>query len=103
MAFGFTRIRTLTRQHWHPKTVWLEHESLADISEHQRILGSPLFFNQPVNPIAMERGLLEQKIPLADRGLLPILEQHLQILLAQQEVDSELVASVGQMIAPSCH
>lgn len=101
MAFALSTIRTLTRQHWYPKAVWLEHESPADTSEHHRILGAPLFFNQPVNALVMERELLEQKIPLADQSLLPMLECHLQTLLRAREADSELVASVSQTIARS--
>lgn len=101
MAFALTMIRTLTRQHWHPKAVWLEHESPADTSEHHRVLGAPLFFNQPVNALVIERELLKQKIPLADQSLLPMLERHLQTLLIQREADSELVASVSQTIACS--
>lgn len=45
VAFSLTMIRTLTRQQWRPKAVWLEHDSPADTSEHQRILDAPLLFN----------------------------------------------------------
>ncbi len=101
MAFGLTMIRTLTRQHFHPKAVWFEHESPVDISEHQRVFNAPLFFNQSVNAMAMEWNFLDQKIPLADQSLLPLLESHLQPLLEQRTADGELIASASQAIARS--
>lgn len=102
MAFALTMIRTLTRcQHWHPQAVLLEHEPPTNTSEHQRILEAPLLFGQPFNALIVERSLLKQKIPLADQSLLPVLEHHLQTLLAQRESNSELVAAVSQIIIRS--
>lgn len=103
-AAGTTTIailRTLTRQPWHPKAVWLEHESPLNQLEYERVLNAPLFFNQPINAIAIERELLEQKIPFADLGLLPMLEKHLQMLISQREAGSELIALVTQAIVRS--
>lgn len=101
VAFGLNITCTLLRQPWCPQAVWLEHEPPAEISEHQRILRAPLFFNQPVNAIAMERKLLAQRVPLADQSLLSVLEHHLQTSLTRREANNELVSSVSQTIARS--
>lgn len=101
IAFSVASIRTLTRQHWCPKAVWLEHSPPRDTSEYERLLNAPVFFDQPVNAIAIERKLLEETIPLADRTLLPMLESHLQTFMAQREVGNQLIASVCQTIAQS--
>ncbi|MFQ4165858.1 MULTISPECIES: AraC-like transcriptional regulator QhpR [Nostocales] len=101
IAFAINSIRTLTRQHWYPKTVWLEHNSSKNTSEYKQLLNTPVLFNQSVNAIAMESELLKQKVPFADLSLLPILESRLHQFFVEKEVDNELVTLVSQSIARS--
>ncbi|MUG96123.1 helix-turn-helix domain-containing protein [Scytonema sp. UIC 10036] len=101
IAFAINSIRTLTRQHWYPKTVWLEHNSSKKALEYEQVLNAPVLFNQSINAIAMERELLKQKVPFADLSLLPILESRLHQFFVEKEVDDELVTLVNRAIARS--
>ncbi|WP_407883955.1 AraC family transcriptional regulator [Scytonema sp. NUACC26] len=101
IAFAINSIRTLTRQHWYPKRVWLEHNSSKNTSEYEQVLNAPVFFNQAVNAIAIESELLKQKVPFADLSLLPILESRLHQFFVEKEVDNKLVTLVNQAITRS--
>jgi AraC-like DNA-binding protein len=101
IAFAINSIRTLTRQHWYPKRVWLEHNSSKNTSEYRQVLNAPVFLNQSVNAIAIESELLKRKVPFADLSLLPILESRLHQFLVAKERDNELVTLVNRTIARS--
>jgi len=78
-------LRRLIGPDWQPHYVRFGHTEPTDTSEHRRLLGIPMRFRQPVAmALVFDAGALDRVVPDADRRLLPIVERHLQELLAQQ-------------------
>jgi AraC-like DNA-binding protein len=78
-------LRRLIGAEWQPRYVRFGHAEPADTSEHRRLLGLPMRFRQPVAmALVFDANVLDRAVPDADRRLLPIVERHLQELLAQQ-------------------
>ena len=78
-------LRRLIGPEWQPRYVRFGHAEPADTSEHRRLLGIPMRFRQAI-PMALvfDADVLDRAVPDADRRLLPIVERHLQELLAEQ-------------------
>ena len=76
-------LRRLIGSDWRPRWVRFGHAAPADTAEHERILGVPIRFRQPIAmALAFDADVLERVVAGADRRLLPIVERHLQELLA---------------------
>jgi AraC-like DNA-binding protein len=100
---GLAIMRRLTgNSDWHPRRVLFAHDPPRDVSEHDRILGAPSQFRQPVHmALVFDAADLGRPVPEADRRLLPIIERHLDELLARSDPDSTWVDEVRTAIASS--
>ena len=78
-------LRRLIGEDWRPRSVWFGHAEPADTAEHAKLLGVPLRFGAPIMmAVAFDAAVLARPVPDADRRLLPIVEHHLQELLASK-------------------
>jgi len=74
------------------------HSAPRDTTEHARLLGAPLRFRQPIAmTIVFDADVLARPVPGADRRLLPIVERHLEELLASK--DGSVLDDVRNAIA----
>jgi len=84
-------VRRLLGEKWRPQRVLFGHRRPADSSEHQRIFGAPIFFGEGTNAtLVLDAAQLDQAVPGADRRLLPIVERHLDRVLATDSGDAWL-------------
>jgi AraC-like DNA-binding protein len=82
--------------------VRLGHAEPRDTREHVRLLGPALRFGQPImTAIAFDPADLDREIAQADRGLLPIVERHLQELLAAAPSETDWLAEIRNAVAES--
>jgi hypothetical protein len=78
LAMLSVTVARLTANRVRPAEVRLAHPRLADVSEHRRIFGAPLMFDQPGYSLALDRQDLGAPIFLANPALLDTLEQFAQ-------------------------
>ena len=71
----------LTENRMHVLQVSFEHSQPEDISEHQRIFRSPLFFGKAESSLVFEGDCLEFPVLMANPELLETLEKYVQKLL----------------------
>ncbi len=74
-------LRQLTENKMRIIRVSFEHPQPADVSEHQRIFQSSLFFEKPENALVFNGDCLEFPVFTADQELLDTVEQYAQKLL----------------------
>lgn len=63
--------------------VRFRHPQPDDVSEHHRVLGPAVRFEQPENEISLDRSLLQTPIARADAELLGVLDQHAERVLSR--------------------
>jgi AraC-like DNA-binding protein len=91
-------LRQLIGPDWRPRAVLFGHSEPRDTAEHARLLGAPLRFRQPIAmTIVFDADVLARPVPGADRRLLPIVERHLEELLASK--DGSVLDDVRNAIA----
>lgn len=78
--------------------VGFEHPKPADVSEHQRIFQSSLFFEKPENALVFNGDCLEFPVFTADQELLDILEQYAQKLLKRKELAMDYLKNSDMML-----
>lgn len=79
-------LRQLIEPAWRPRAIHFGHSAPRDTTEHARLLGAPLRFCEPIAmALVLDAAVLDRPVPGADRGLLPIVERHLQELLASKD------------------
>jgi|SRR5438093_3220893 len=99
---GLRIMRRLIGRDWRPRRVLFGHDSPRDVSEHERIFGAPLRFRQGVHVgLVFDARDLERPVPDADRRLLPIIERHLDELLAKPDPRDAWLGEVRSAIASS--
>jgi len=92
--------RLIGNPDWHPRRVLFAHDRPRDTSEHERILGAPVWFRQLAHmALIFDAADLERPVPDADRRLLPIIERHLHELLGKSDPDSAWLDEVRAAIA----
>jgi AraC-like DNA-binding protein len=79
--------------------VLFTHPRPDDISEHLRILGPSIRFDQPANEILLARSLMDQNIASADEELLGVLEQYAEKVLARLRPDKTWSATVARLVS----
>jgi len=95
-------LRRLIGPDWRPRSVLFGHAEPADTTEHATLLGAPLAFRQPIAmAVVFDAAVLARPVPDADRRLLPIVERHLQELLASKDVTEAWLDDVRNAIAES--
>ena len=101
---GVKLLRRLVGPDWRPRHVLFGHARPRDTGEHARLLGAPLRFGAPVMAaVTFPAADLERPVPGADRGLLPIVERHLDELLASGAASDDWVDGVrGAIVASVC-
>ncbi len=80
--------RTYLGPDWQPDQVSFQHAAPADTSEHRRLLGPGLLFNQPVNAMRFPQSLLDTPISNADTRLSQSLRNTLEQLLTLSRLPS---------------
>ena len=88
----------LTENRVRPVEVRFAHHSPADLTEHQRIFGAPLLFEQPCNGLALERQALFTPIFLANPALLAALEQFAQGVLERLTPSDSWAGRTSEMV-----
>jgi AraC-like DNA-binding protein len=63
------------------REVWFAHPRPEDVSEHERVFGAPLRFEQPVDALVLDAAGLAAPVPGADPALGRVLADHLDHLL----------------------
>jgi AraC-like DNA-binding protein len=97
---GAKLMRRLVGPDWRPRRIQLGHAEPPDTSEHVRLLGPALRFGQSVmTSLVFAAADLDREIADADRGLLPIVERHLQDLLAATPSDADWIAEIRNAVA----
>jgi AraC-like DNA-binding protein len=87
---------------WRPRRVLFAHDRPTDVSEHERILGAPLLFRQPIHvAVVFDAADLDRPVAGADRRLLPIVERHLDGLVQSADGKSAWFDEVRATIATS--
>jgi AraC-like DNA-binding protein len=99
-VFALRLMRRLIAPDWRPQRMLFAHDRPRDISEHERILGTSLWFRQGVH-VACVFDAADLALPVrgADRRLLPIIEHHLDDLLAKPEVSDTWLDDVRSTVA----
>jgi AraC-like DNA-binding protein len=93
-------LRQLIEPTWRPRAVLFGHSAPRDTTEHVRLLGAPLRFREPIAmAVVFDAAVLARPVPGADRGLLPIVERHLQELLASKDGGPTFIDEVRNAIA----
>ena len=88
---GLRILRRFLGDAWAPRSVGFGHRRPRSTSEHERIFGCPLAFEQPTNvEILFDAEVLDRPVPGADRKLLPLVERHLEQLIADRGEDAWL-------------
>jgi AraC-like DNA-binding protein len=96
---GLRIVRRLAGPDWRPSLVVFGHRRPRDTSEHARIFGCPVkFAGEEHLVLAFDAAWLERPVTGADRRLLPIVEEHLDKLLAS-DVKAALVQDVRGVLA----
>jgi AraC-like DNA-binding protein len=87
-----------------PAEVHFRRNAPAHGEAHREALpGVTVRFDQPVDAVLVNPDVAEQTIVDADEHLLPILEQHAQLLLERAPGEDELHSRVKQAVARSLH
>jgi len=95
-------LRRLLGRDWRPRRVLFAHDRPRDVAEHERILRAPVEFGQDVHVgIVFAAADLDRTVPDADRRLLPVIERHLDELLAKPDSQSAWLDEVRAAIAAS--
>jgi AraC-like DNA-binding protein len=93
-------LRQLIDPAWRPRYVCFGHSAPPDTTEHARLLAAPLRFREPIAlELVFDAAVLARPVPGADRGLLPIVERHLQELLASKDGGAGWIDEVRNAIA----
>ncbi len=97
---GIKLIRHLVGADWWPRRVHFAHARPRDLAEHTRLLGATIRFDAAamVSLVFAARDL-DRAVATADRGLLPIVERHLDELLAAAGDDADFLATVRNAVA----
>ncbi len=97
---GVKLLRHLVGAEWQPRRLRFGHARPSDTSEHVRALGASLRFGEDVMvALAFAADDLARPVLGADRGLLPIVERHLEELLAAAGDDTDWLATVRGAVA----
>jgi AraC-like DNA-binding protein len=82
---GLRIVRRLAGDQGRPLRVEFGHRRPRDVSEHTRLFGCPVRFGHPEHlRMVFDRALLGLPVAGADRTLLPLVEKHLDGLIARQ-------------------
>src|SRR5262249_9542877 len=101
-GFALRVMRRLVGPDWHPRRVLFAHDPPRDVTEHERVFGAPVRFRQPVHVgLVFDTADMQRPVPGADRRLLPIIERHLDELLAKPEAADAWLDEVRSAIASS--
>ena len=99
---GLRILRQLIGPDWRPRRVLFAHDRPRDVSEHERVFGAPLRFRQGIHVgLVFDARDLKRRVPGADRRLLPVIERHLDELLAKPEARDTWLGEVRNAIASS--
>lgn len=97
---GVKLMRHLTGADWRPERVQLGHARPRDTSEHVRLLGPALTFGATaMTSVVLDAADLDRPVLHADRGLLPIVERHLQELLAATPSEADWLNEIRNAVA----
>lgn len=95
-------LREFLGQDWYPLSVSTPHPAPADLTVHQRILGSQIQFDQPHAGLVLYEADLDTPVQDSDPGLRGYARQVLQSLGAPRgESDTEYVRRVVESLLPA--
>jgi AraC-like DNA-binding protein len=100
---GVRIVRRLAGDDWRPRRVLFGHRRPRDVCEHERIFACPLSFGQETNlSIVFDAAVLAKSVRGADRRLLPLVERHLEEVLAKLGDDHWLQGVRGTIAEALC-
>jgi AraC-like DNA-binding protein len=100
---GLRILQHLIGADFRPRYVAFRHRAPRDTREHARIFGAPVRFGQTVDcALAFPRSELGRLVAGADRRLLPLVERHLDELLASDPEDEWLQRVRGCIAESLC-
>lgn len=94
-----TATQQLTGKKLPVQTVWFQHSSPQDCSEHQRIFPGTVLFSQGTNRIVFAVDCLDWPVRSANLNLLSVFENHAATMLAHQHRTQAYSQKVAQAIA----
>jgi len=98
IVFTIREFRTLTRQKHHPKRIHFAYPKPNQISEYERIFNCPVYFNQPLTAIYLDKKHVAEKVVTSDYRLLQLLVKYAEEKLAKMEGQIGFVIIVKQSI-----
>jgi AraC-like DNA-binding protein len=101
-VIGVRIMRQLVGPDWRARRILFAHDRPRDVSEPERVLGAPLQFRQaPHVALVFDAADLDCGVRGADRRLLPIIERHLDELVAKPNSADAWLRDVRAAIAAS--
>jgi AraC-like DNA-binding protein len=101
LGFLVRLIRRGTSVDWTPETTTFTHPAPRNRTELRQVFGSNLHFRHAINSIEFSADVLRYRISETDPGLLRVLTQHADKLLAGIHDEDELVRQVRLLILES--
>ncbi len=102
LVVGLRMLRQLVGSRWVPTRVQFAHARPRASAEHVRIFGAPVVFGKHSSALVFDVADLERDVRGADRGLLPVVERHLDELLADGAPDQWLQRVRGVIAESLC-
>jgi len=101
LAIRLNTIRMMIGSQWKPLEVQFAHQAPADISEHQRVFGAPVWFGYQTNNLVVESEFLKCQVPAADQRLYEIMQRYFQRIIDEMPEDPCVLPSVRKAVAES--
>ncbi|HEY9664041.1 MAG TPA: AraC family transcriptional regulator, partial [Allocoleopsis sp.] len=96
---ALTAIRALTGKELSPAAVWFCHRAPSDLGEHKRIFQTELKFSMPANRLFFDANCLDWSVLSSNANLLPLFEQHADLMLEEINRTNPYTRQVVQAIA----
>ncbi len=90
-------IRMYFHADWRPVEIRFEHDDTGQARKLERLFRSPVVFGAPGNAIIFESNRLDESVREEDRGLINILERHIDDISGHDHQD-EIMTSVHAVI-----
>ena len=91
--------RTLLEDDWSPDEVHFQHAGPSDGSEHRRVFGAPVHFEQRQSALIFDAAELGRDCRTADARLNRVIQQRLDVLLGTGPEQDDLVAALRRLIS----
>ena len=92
-------VRKISGENWRPVKILFEHPQPVNTSEHKRIFGAPVEFNNAINTIVFNNEFLKVPVKSAQSTLYAVIEEHLQKVIDSQSKSYDFVIKINNLVA----